>query len=232
MKNIKYNTLIICCSSILTLGLLSFLGFTSNKEHNSFLVNDEFPIGSIMAWAGDPAFLPDNWKVCDGLNLAKNQWTELYRVIAENWTPDRGVNQDLFKIPDLRGVFLRGVAGSRNDQYTDPEKNGRETLGQTSSNAVGSFQSQSTKLPTRAFTGGTVGAGGHTHNLPGQGGFRGVEHGAGGTTNNVTFGDHVNPKTNIPLSAPHHVHTLTVNGGGDVETRPNNAYVHWIIKVR
>jgi hypothetical protein len=232
MKLSKENIITIFCSSVLTLGLISFLGFTSNKEQNGFLVHDEVPVGSIMAWAGDPAYLPDNWKVCDGLTMAKNQYPELYRVVAENWTPDKGVNQDLFKIPDLRGVFLRGVSGTRNDPYKDPEKDIRTAFGNSPSNAVGSFQSQSTKLPSKAFTGGTAAAGRHTHNLPGQGGFRGVEHGANDTKNKVTFGDHVHPATNITLSANDHTHTLTINGGGDVETRPGNAYIHWIIKVR
>ncbi|WP_375586584.1 tail fiber protein [Cyclobacterium xiamenense] len=35
-----------------------------------------------MAWSGDPAFLPPTWKVCNGLTMAKNQYPELYRVVA------------------------------------------------------------------------------------------------------------------------------------------------------
>lgn len=156
----KENIFTIFCSSVLTLGLISFLGFTGNKETNGFLVNDEIPVGSIMAWAGDPAYLPDNWKVCDGLSMTKNDYRELYNVVAEIWTPDQGVGRDLFKIPDLRGLFLRGVSGDRDDEFTDPNKNNRlTTMGRTQSNAVGSFQRQSTKLPSRIFTGGTAAAG-------------------------------------------------------------------------
>ncbi|WP_339904325.1 phage tail protein [uncultured Cyclobacterium sp.] len=198
----------------------------------TFLVSDEVPVGFIMAWAGEPAYLPDNWKVCDGLTMTKNDYRELYNVVAEIWTPDQGVGRDLFKIPDLRGLFLRGVSGVRDDEFMDPNKNNRlTTMGRTQSNAVGSFQRQSTKLPNRNFPGGTAAAGRHTHNLPAHGGGPGVAHGAN-SDKNVTFGDWVHETKNMPLRANDHTHTVTISGGGDVETRPSNAYVHWIIKVR
>ncbi|MCB0488194.1 MAG: phage tail protein [Cyclobacteriaceae bacterium] len=227
----KEKILTIGFSTILSVGIISSLAFRSSNETGSFVDNEEVPIGTIVAWSGDPAFLPANWKVCDGLTMAKDQFPELYRVIADNWTPDQGVNKDLFKIPDLRGLFLRGVSGTRNDEFIDPEKDGRIVLGNSESNEVGSIQRQSTRLPTTNFTGRTSPSGKHTHNLPGHGGGKGVEHGVG-SSNNVTFGDYVHSTSNIQLTANDHNHTLIVNEGGDIETRPINAYIHWIVKVK
>lgn len=227
----KDKIVITCISTILTIGFFSFLGLKTNENPLNIMQSTEVPVGTIMAWSGNPAFLPDNWKVCDGLTMAKDQYPELYRVIADNWTPDHGVNKDLFRIPDLRGLFLRGVSGSRIDEFTDPERNSRLVLGNNRSNEVGSFQRQSVKLPNNSFIGKTKASGSHTHNLPGQAGGKGVEHGTG-SRENVTFGDNVHPRSNIHLSANDHHHDFTVDGGGDIETRPINAYVHWIIKVK
>lgn len=222
----------ICITTILTIGFFSFFGQKSNDNPTNIMLSAEIPIGTIMAWSGNPAFLPDNWKVCDGLTMAKDQFPELYRVVADNWTPDQGINKDLFKIPDLRGLFLRGVSGARNDNFADPERDQRITLGNKPSNEVGSFQKQSTKLPLTAFNGTTELSGKHTHLLKGHGGGKGVEHGNVETLRNVTFGDDVHKTSNISLSANDHKHKFTVNLGGDKETRPINAYVHWIIKVK
>lgn len=229
----KRIVLTVCSTTVLTIGIVSFFGFAPNNEPTDILQSNEIPVGTIMAWAGDPAFLPNNWKVCDGLTLAKDRYSDLYRVVADNWTPDRGVNQDLFKIPDLRGVFLRGVTGSRNDEFADPEKDNRSILGigNGASNGVGSFQKSSTKVPNANFTGNTGEAGSHTHELQAHGGGKGVEHGTG-TRSIVTYGDNVHGSSAISLSTGNHGHSVTVTGGGDVETRPTNAYIHWIIKVQ
>lgn len=105
MKNL---ILTISASTILTLAMVSFIGFkTPNTEPTStaILVENESPVGAITAWSGNPAFLPSNWKVCDGTQLPKGDFKELYTIIADNWTPDTGGKKDLFRIPDLRGVF-------------------------------------------------------------------------------------------------------------------------------
>jgi microcystin-dependent protein len=71
----------------------------------------ESPIGSIAAYAGpiDAAFESANgWMLCDGrsLNRTDPSFSPLFNQIGSSWGGD-GVNA--FNIPDLRGLFLRGV---------------------------------------------------------------------------------------------------------------------------
>lgn len=68
-----------------------------------------FPIGAIVASAVQPAaFLPANpgWRLADG--SAASEGSE-YAKIAGAF------------LPDLRGVFLRGMNMGRNDSYSDPD---------------------------------------------------------------------------------------------------------------
>lgn len=50
------------------------------------------PVGSILAWYGDPAAVPDGWQLCDGA------------VVSDPESPLAGR-----RLPDLRGRFLRGA---------------------------------------------------------------------------------------------------------------------------
>ncbi len=53
------------------------------------------------------------------------------------------------KLPDLRGLFLRGVSGSRNDAWRDPDADGRkDDAGNQVGNRVGSLQEDSLKSHT------------------------------------------------------------------------------------
>lgn len=215
MKNLIITTLL---STIFAILLISFIGFKSpdtSGETQTVSLQTDAPIGAIVAWSGNPAFLPPDWKVCDGTQLPKDNYNTLYKVIADNWTPDTGSSEDLFRIPDLRGVFLRGVSGTRTDAWTDPDKDNRTAFAGNSSNEVGSFQNQATRLPANNFKTDV--------NIFLQGRGRGMEHGAG-NPNKVTQGDHVNDGRNWK--------TTNIIYGGDKETRPGNAYIHWIIKVR
>ncbi|MGB3465185.1 MAG: phage tail protein [Cyclobacteriaceae bacterium] len=215
MKNLMMT---IASSTVLTVMLLSFIGFKSPVEKGDLPANlpeSDTPVGTIAAWSGNPAFLPDNWKVCDGTQFPKESFRELYKIIADNWTPDTGASKDLFRIPDLRGLFLRGVSGTRNDSWSDPQKDDRIAFGKNSSNEVGSFQYQATKLPGNPFKTDV--------DIFLQGRGKGMEHGVG-NPNKVTQGDYLSDGRNWK--------TTNTIYGGDKETRPNNAYIHWIIKVK
>jgi hypothetical protein len=52
----------------------------------------------------------------------------LYGTLGTRWDNDNGYVADFFSIPDLRGVFLRGVNDDRNDGYHDREVNKRVRL--------------------------------------------------------------------------------------------------------
>lgn len=73
--------------------------------YSSFLSNS-CPIGTILPYAGNSDKLPNGWKFCTGDTLKIKGNEALFNIIGYNW--GRIPNDD-FKLPDLRGVFLRGV---------------------------------------------------------------------------------------------------------------------------
>lgn len=70
-------------------------------------VGDDCPIGTIMFFAASTA--PTGWLVCDGNNYAPADYPDLYSLIGTIYGPLVGSN---FRVPDLRGEFIRGWAGT------------------------------------------------------------------------------------------------------------------------
>jgi microcystin-dependent protein len=162
---------------------------------------DNLPIGTIMIWAGDPNALPPTWRVCNGTQLKKTDYAELYGTLGTRWDNDNGYSADFFSIPDLRGVFLRGVNDDRNDGYHDPNVDKRVRLkgdSTISMDSAGSYQKDDLKE--------------HTHNFMAGGGSSG-------------------PRDAVSIDTRHEYQRGTYATGGQ-ETRPVNAYVYYIIKVR
>lgn len=95
------------------------------------------PPGTIVAFGGDIDRIPFGWLLCDGSSISANdkQYTNLYNAIGTSW----GGNSLSFNLPDLRGLFLRGVD---NGKGNDPDIALRTamTTGGNSGNKVGSFQ--------------------------------------------------------------------------------------------
>ncbi len=97
------------------------------------------PVGAILPFAGPKENVPEGFFFCEGQCLDKNVYPELFAAIGEYWG---GCNdQTQFRLPDLRGAFLRGVS---HESDKDPDKETRirrytnpvDTVG----NQVGSFQ--------------------------------------------------------------------------------------------
>ena len=100
------------------------------------------------------------WMRCDGRSLRTNTHPGLFGAIQFTWGGDR--NQGIFKIPDLRGYFLRGVEPIR-DQSVAVDKDsaarfaredlrgGKLAVGSSArpkiGNLVGSYQPFATALP-------------------------------------------------------------------------------------
>ncbi|MCP4137456.1 MAG: hypothetical protein GY754_41195, partial [bacterium] len=80
--------------------------------------------------------VPEGWLLCDGQAYGRTEHSELFQVIGTAWgSPD----DSRFNVPDLRGVFLRGL-----DRGTgkDPDAGSRVAImprGNTGNN-VGSYQ--------------------------------------------------------------------------------------------
>jgi hypothetical protein len=189
------------------------------------------PIGSILAFGGDINSSwedANGWMRCDGRSLdnADPEYAPLFDAIRFNWGGD---HRSRFQIPDLRGLFLRGVDDHGIDDPSptvrDPDRHDRTQIddGGNAGNLVGSFQDWATGSPHNTFV--TTADGGHEHELNFEITAKRDVNGQSNTVANP--GRYPFPKSTE--SAGHHSHEVT---GGDRETRPKNAYVHRIIRFK
>ena len=182
------------------------------------LLSSNVPTGSIIAYAGIKT--PDGWLLCDGKTKKSKDLKCLYEAIGTSWGNGDG-SPGSFNLPDLRGLFLRGVDGDANN---DPDHDTRELKfnGGNKGNIVGSYQGLATALPKKSFN--TDISGLHYHSQ-----YK-VFHGQ-----NLEYGDFLyagNQTTDQQLGTTSQDgnHSHSIISGGDKETRPQNAYVYYIIK--
>jgi hypothetical protein len=164
------------------------------------------PAGTIVAFGGelggDTDKVPKGWLLCDGRELPKADFPRLSRVIGTAWGSSAG---ETFRVPDLRGLFLRGVDGTAN---RDPDKASRTAIapGGNPGAAVGSFQADKWKS--------------HRHLFGSEGGLP--------YTRLTTWPS--NPRhSGDPAGGDFETKDNPSDPGGS-ETRPKNAYVNYIIK--
>jgi hypothetical protein len=159
------------------------------------------PTGSITAFAGSKNKVPRGWVICDGslYDRTTKNYTRLFNAIGTTWGGD-GTNK--FAVPDLRGLFLRGVS---DESQADPDRDERVASRQdlkssgNRGNQVGSKQADQFAS--------------HRHNYSDR------QEGVG---NQADGGD------DIGLDKITHPDTEAAGGN---ETRPKNAYVYYIIKL-
>ena len=97
-----------------------------------------FPAGMIMPFAGPAENIPEGWLLCDGSEINRSDYANLYDAIGVCW--GIGDGSTTFNLPDLRGMFLRGVSGdSGNDEDADSRVLLKDNGGNTGNN-VGSYQ--------------------------------------------------------------------------------------------
>lgn len=165
------------------------------------------PIGTICAYAGPvaptgkPAVLLEaqGWTLCDGRELEVARFPELYAVLGDTYG---GEPCRTFRIPDCRGLFLRGVDyGAGND----PDASQRTSAdGKGQGDGPGSRQDDALQTHT------------HTYNdWPASSSFM-----PGG------------PTAVIPPSKPTETGAPTQPARTSSETRPKNIAVNFIIKYR
>lgn len=171
--------------------------------------------GMIVPFAGPKENIPKGWLLCDGSAISRSDYINLYNAIGVSWGTGNG--STTFNLPDLRGMFLRGVSGeSGNDE--DAEK--RDMLnnnGGNTGNNVGSYQGDAIRNIT-----GKVDGGGDDGPLPnggvGTGAFnvgpkRG--NGAAGVSDEGAHSFNFDASRVVPVGS---------------DNRPKNAYVYYIIK--
>lgn len=79
------------------------------KKEIQLLKNEICPIGTIQAFAFNK--VPQGWMVCDGRFLHSSEYSKLYDAIGDTFGH---IGNDMFKIPDLRGRFIRGWSKNGN----------------------------------------------------------------------------------------------------------------------
>lgn len=170
------------------------------------------PPGTIIAFGGTE--VPDGWIVCDGRALDRDEpaFASLFAALGTTWgdgSSGAGASAATdFNAPDLRGRFARGVDPREVAERLNPEVPGE----------VGHYQGWGTGLPRAGFS--TSSAGNHNH-----GGILGGTY--WGSHNAGTHSPNPADTAPVPFDGAH-THTVV---GGDIETRPLSAAVHYVIKL-
>ena len=161
------------------------------------------PAGTIMAMAVDPSEPPTGWVHCDGSFLSRTVYSGLYNVIGTTF----GSGSGTFKVPDLRGEFIRGLDDGR---------------GVDTGRALGS--SQAAKV------------GDHKHQLPihheGDGDLRFIQPSPFGTGDNFTA-THLNGGGNTSSGSVAALLTdqpYASSNAGTGDNRPRNVALPFFIK--
>ena len=180
----------------------------SEVAYNAIL----FPAGIIVPFAGEVENIPYGWLLCDGSEISRSQYSNLYSAIGVCWGTGNG--STTFNLPDLRGMFLRGVSG---DSENDPDAADRVVLndnGGNTGNNVGSYQSDAIRNITGNFKSASVWPqereGFVDFEITGPGGG---QDGSGWDSRTAIFS--FDASRVVPV-------------GGD--NRPKNVYVNYIIK--
>jgi hypothetical protein len=96
------------------------------------------PPGALMMWGGPILNMPSGWIACEGQELSKDEYPDLFEAWGYGW----GGSGPVFRVPDGRGRFFRGVD---HGSGIDPDAAGRTALhtGGNTGDAVGTYQGDS-----------------------------------------------------------------------------------------
>lgn len=190
------SALLLTCST-------SFAQTRPARDAVSLTGSQVAPIGTITAFAGPASAVPANWKICNGEELGRDEYPKLFAVIGTAWGGRIVAGEQFFSLPDLRGMFLRGVTG---DVAIDPEVNNRYSKIQGgNASGVGSFEKDAFER--------------HQHKRNDQS-MNEILLRVGGNGAGLPDGG----------SSQFRPHESTDFAGESTETRPKNAFVYYIIK--
>lgn len=116
--------------------------------YNAFAI----PAGVIVPFGGEE--VPFGWMLCNGAEVSRTEYANLYNAIGVCW--GIGDGSTTFNLPDMRGVFLRGVSG---DSGNDEDAESRLVLndnGGNTGNQVGSYQGDAIRNITGSTSGHTA----------------------------------------------------------------------------
>lgn len=86
------------------------ISLTGNGE----VTGDTLPIGSQIPFAGE--IIPENWLLCDGSEVSRTEYAELFAIIGTSYGAGDGVTT--FNLPDKRGKVSVGLNSSDSDFNT------------------------------------------------------------------------------------------------------------------
>ena len=205
------------------------------------------PAGTIVAFGGSS--VPDGWFLCDGSEKSESTYAALFSAISTAWNtatnPTTGAQYSApsggnFRLPDLRGVFLRSVG--------DPHVGGAVTLSnfQNDSTAKNGLSTSSSSVSGGTWTAScTANQSGHYHQPTNTAknflvGYNVASVGNGGTivaggissAENPDRTNTVDPAISCSASASRATNSTAAAQSitGDIETRPINVAVNYIIK--
>jgi microcystin-dependent protein len=166
------------------------------------------PSGTIITFAGQAA--PTGYLKCDGRLLSRTEYPGLFSAIATTYGTSNSTN---FRIPDTRGMFIRGWDDGRNLD---------------SNRALGSDQQDS--LKSHSHSGSTSSAGNHSHSgstsSAGSHSHSGSTGGAGAHRHTVTVGDGgAHNHSGSTGGAGNHSHVISVNSNGHHRHNGSTSYV-------
>jgi microcystin-dependent protein len=179
------------------------------------------PPGTIIAYGG--ASIPNGWLACDGSEVGRTAYPGLFAAIGTGW--GNGDGSTTFRLPDLRGRFLRGIDGG---SHRDPDRNTR-----TASQAGGNVGDNVGSVQTDAIAS-------HTHDVTDPGHDHTEQLGSGTTSGSViwTGGGATSYMSFGASSVQTQGNTTGISIGGpssgvstSSETRPENASVVYLIKL-
>jgi microcystin-dependent protein len=163
----------------------------------------DFPIGAVIAYAGNNPSMGQGWLPCDGRTLPINDtYRPLFNAIG---TINGGNGSSEFNLPDYRGRFLRGVDHGAG---RDPDASSRiaPAVGGGIGDSVGSVQGNATASPKNGFSTSLTHLPTYDHQVSATAVGHDLSSWNSGTWNdNITF------------------------SGGDKESRPPNLYLRYYI---
>ncbi|PIT67969.1 phage tail protein [Bartonella tribocorum] len=166
---------------------------------------ESFSSGFIGTFASEK--IPPGWLLCDGKEYSRKNYANLFAVLGETW--GKGDGQTTFNVPDLRGMFLRGVDSGK---------------GIDKGRLLGSRQEESFKAHTHE--GKTDSTGKHQHSLPMIDNLV-MDIESSDRKRHIAMVFNTNMLTD---SAGEHEHKVLLQKTGGDETRPVNMAVVYAVK--
>jgi len=136
--------------------------------------------GEIKIWSTNSA--PSGWVECDGSELNRTTYADLYAVIGDTFGEGNG--STTFNVPDFRGRFLRGWDNTAGNDPDAASRTAMNTGGNTGDN-IGSVQEDAFKSHSHTYNVGSTSSGSN----PLQ-----TENTTGTRSTNSTGGNETRPK--------------------------------------